>query len=199
MAVITLAATTPQVRPWPAGGAWNNIGLSTSGSIPLKSTTFGVTLVPGAKALALIACAEFINGAQAGTHDRIAQKLAHAVGVELRDTAEIATAQTIAGVTANVFDRGEQSGVATVTIVTTIGATPTATYQLEGSPDNSAWSVLSSADSATPTTFTTATFVITTAATTVRIVNPASGSARFIRMTLSAVTNVTSTINAAAG
>jgi hypothetical protein len=198
MAVIALGSTTPQVRPWPAGGAWNNIALSAT-NVPLKSTNWGVTLKPGFITPALGCCGQFINGGQAGTADRLAQKRAHAIGLELRDTAEIATAQTTAGATANVLDRGEQSGVATITIVTTIGATPTCTYQVEGSPDNSAWSPLSTADSATPTTFTTATFVITTATTVVRIVNPASGSARYIRVTLSAVTNVTSTINAAVG
>jgi len=197
MAVITLTGTTPQVRPWPAGGAWNNITLT--GGLAQKSTTFGVTLPPASKAQALAACNQFTNLALAGTADRDAQKTAHAVGIELRDTGEIATAQTVGGVTANVLDRGEQSGVASVFIVTTIGATPTATYQVEGSADNGSWTPLSTADSATPTTFSTATFAITTATTTVRIVNPASGSARYIRVTISAVTNVTSTINVAAG
>lgn len=196
MAVITLTGTTPQVRPWPAGGAWNNI--TVTGGVVQKSTTLGVTLGPGPKAQALAAMSEFINCGLAGTADRVAQKMAHAVGIELRDTAEIATAQVAGGVTANVFDRGEQSGVASVFIVTTIGATPTATYQVEGSADNGSWAPLSTADSATPTTFSTATFAITTATTTVRIVNPASGSARYIRVTISAVTNVTSTINVAA-
>jgi len=132
-------------------------------------------------------------------HDRIAQEVAHSVGLELRDNANLATAMVGTGVTANVLDRGEQFGVATVTIVTTVGATPTCTYQLEGSADNSGWAVLSSADSATPSTFSTTTFVITTATTTVRIVNPESTVSRYIRLTLSANTNVTSTIDAAAG
>lgn len=197
MAVITLAATTPQVRPWPAGGTWNNITLTNG--LAQKSTTFGVTLGSAVKAQALAACNEFMNLAQAGTADRIAQKTAHAAGIELRDTAEIATAQAAGGVTTNVFDRGEQSGVASVFIVTTIGATPTATYQIEGSADNGSWAALSTADSATPTVFSTTTFAITSATTTVRIVNPASTSARYIRVTISAVTNVTSTINVAAG
>lgn len=197
MAVITLATTTPQVRPYPAGGAWNTITFS-NGIAP-KSTTLGVTLPVNQRSQVLAAANIFFNGQAAGTIDRVAQKTARAAGAEFRDTAEIATAQVAGGVTANVFDRGEQSGPATVTIVTTVGATPTCTYQLEGSPDNSAWSVLSSADSATPTTFSTATFAITTATTTVRIVSPTATSARYIRVTLSAVTNVTSTINAAVG
>lgn len=197
MATIALDTTTLQVRPYPAGGAWNTVTLT--GKSAAKTTTWGVTLRPGFAGQALAACNEFLNCGQAGTADRRAQSLANACGLELRDTAEIATAQAVGGVTANVFDRGEQSGVANVFIVTTIGATPTATYQIEGSADNSSWAPLSTADSATPTTFSTATFVITTATTTVRIVNPASGSARYIRVTVSAVTNVTSTINVAAG
>jgi hypothetical protein len=195
MAVITLTGTTQQVRPWPAGGTWNNITITNG--IPQKSTTLGVTLSPALKQQALAAMGQFINLAQAGTADRIAQKIAHAVGLEMRDTGQLANAMTGTGVTANVLDRGEQSGYASITIVTTVGATPTCTYQLEGSPDNSTWNPLSSADSGTPTTFSTATFAITSATTTIRFVNPSSGSARYIRLTLSANTNVTSTIDAA--
>lgn len=194
MAVITLASTVTQVRPWPAGGTWNNVAVT--GGLAQKSTTFGVTLPPGLKAQALAACNQFMNLASAGTADRIAQEIAHAVGIEIRDGSALATGQTTDGVTANVLDRGETLGPASLTIVTTVGATPTVTCQVEGSLDNSAWNPLSSADSATPTTFTTATFVITTATTTVRLINPAS-PARYIRMTLSATTNVTSTITAA--
>lgn len=193
MAVITLTGTTMQVRPWPAGGAWNSVTIS--GGKAQKTTTWGVTLRPGYLTPALWACNQWMN-LGAGTADRLAQKRAHGVGLELRDDAALATGQTTDGVTANVLDRGETIGPATVTIVTTVGATPTVTCQLEGSLDNSAWSALSSADSATPTTFTTATFAITTATTTVRIVNPAS-SWRYLRLTLSATTNVTSTIDAA--
>lgn len=197
MAVIALGATTPQVRPWPAGGAWNTVTLGATGITP-KATTLGVTLPPGMKALAWMAMNQFVNCGQAGTADRVAQKRAHAAGLELRDMAALATGMTGTGATANVLDRGEQSGYASITIVTTVGATPTCTFQLEGSPDNSSWNPLSSADSATPTVFSTATFAITTATTTIRFVNPASGSARYIRMTLSANTNVTATIEAAA-
>ena len=196
MAVVDLSATTVQVRPYPAGGSWNAITLTSK--VAQKSTTWGATLRPGTLSDLLAACNMFINGGQSGTADRIAQKRARACGFELRDDGTIATGQATGGVTANVFDRGEQSGPALVTIVTTVGATPTATYQVEGSPDNSSWSSLSTADSGTPTTFSTATFAITTATTTVRIVNPASGSARYIRVTISAVTNVTSTIDVAA-
>lgn len=196
MAVIVLGATTPQVRPF-GSGAWNNVTLSSGSSIAQKSTTFGVTLTNGGKFQALRGINQFFNGGQAGTMDRIAQKIVRAVGLEIRDMGALATGMTGTGATANVLDRGEQSGYAQIEIVTTVGATPTCTFQLEGSPDNSSWSVLSSADSGTPTTFSTATFAITSATTTLRIINPASTSARYLRVTLSANTNVTATINAA--
>jgi len=194
MAVITIDGTTVQVRPT-GNGAWNSVVVT--GRVAQKSTTWGLTLRPGQLGQALAAANEMLNPGTA-MHDRLAQSTANALGLELRDNANLATTMVGTGVTANVLDRQEQSGAATIFIVTTVGATPTCTYQLEGSPDNSAWSVLSSSDSATPTVFSTATFTITTATTTIRYVNPAATSARYIRLTLSANTNVTSTIDAAA-
>jgi len=194
MAVITISGTTLQVRPWPGAAAWNTITLSALG-LAQKSTTWGKTLPPGAATSALSAVNQFSNTG-ASSADRIAQEIAHGVGLELRNDASLAAAVTTDGVTTNVLDRGETTGPAVVTIVTTVGATPTVTMQLEGSLDNSAWNPLSSADSATPTVFSTATFAITTATTTIRIVNPASAW-RYLRLTLSATTNVTSTIDAA--
>jgi hypothetical protein len=179
MAVITLTGATTQVRPFPAGGAWNTVLVADM--VTSKATTFGVTLRPGYLGAALAACNQWMN-AGVGTADRLAQARANAVGLELRDDATIATAITADGVT--------------VTIVTTVGATPTVTFQLEGSLNNSAWNPLSSADSATPTVFTTATFAITTATTTVRIVSP-TAAWRYLRLTASATTNVTSTIDVA--
>lgn len=193
MAVITLTGTTMQVRPWPAGGAWNNVTIS--GGRAAKSTTWGATLRTGVLSLALWACNQWMNTG-AGTADRMAQKRAHAVGLELRDDAQLSTAQTTDGVTANVLDRGETVGPAVVTIVTTVGATPTVTCQLEGSLDNGTWAPLSSADSGTPTVFSTATFVITSATTTIRIVSP-TAPWRYLRMTMSATLNVTSSVDAA--
>lgn len=195
MAVITIAGTTLQVRPWPGSAAWNTVTLNSQGLTP-KSTTWGKTLPAGTATSAMSAVNQFSNTG-VSTADRTAQEILHALGLEVRNDATLATGVTTDGVTTNVFDRGESTGVATMTFVTTVGATPTVTVQVEGSPDNSAWSPLSSADSATPTTFSTATFTITTATTTVRIINPAS-SARYIRATLSATTNVTSTVDVAA-
>lgn len=196
MATITLDATTVQVRPWPAGGAWNNV--TVVNRVAQKSTTWGATLRIGFAAQALMAANQLMDPTT-GPHDRLAQKTARAVGLELRDNANLATGFTTTGASTNVLDRATQSGVATVTITTTVGATPTCTFQVEGSPDNSAWSPLSTADSGTPTVFSTATFAIVTATTVVRIVDPAATNARFIRVTMSANTNVTIAIDAAAG
>jgi hypothetical protein len=194
VAVIPLTSATTQVRPWPAGGAWNNIVQNAQGTV-LDTTTWGITLRPGQIGIALGAANQWVN-VGAGTADRLAQERLHAVGLEIRDMVTLATAQAAGGVTANVLDRVELTGPATVDVITTVGATPTATYQIEGSLDNSAWSPLSSADSATPTVFSTATFTITTAGTTTRIVSP-TAAWRYLRVTVSAVTNVTSTIVAA--
>lgn len=193
MAVVTLDTTVLQVRPYLSAAAWNNVTFS--GPTAQKSTTWGVTLKPGQATMALSAANEMRNTG-GGTHDRLAQATANAVGLEFRDNGNLTTAQVAGGVTTNVLDRGITLGPALLTIVTTVGATPTATYQVEGSLDNSAWNPLSSADSATPTVFSTATFAITTATTTVRIIDP-TVPWRYIRVTISAVTNVTSTIDAA--
>jgi hypothetical protein len=193
MAVIDTNGTVLQSRP-STGGAWNSV--TVSGRTAQKSTTWGKTLAPGQLTQALAAANQMLFGG-AGTQDRLAQKTARALGLDLQDKAGLATGQAGAGVTANVLDRGDtQGGPATVTITTTAGATPTATYQIEGSLDNSSWSPLSTADSATPTNFSTATFTITSSTTVTRIVNPSSAW-RYLRVTVSAVTNVSSTIDAA--
>jgi hypothetical protein len=82
-------------------------------------------------------------------------------------------------------------------IVTTIGATPTCTYLIEGSPDNSTWYPLPTQDITTagpPGALTSATFVITTATTTWKLV-AVDFPWTFIRITFSANTNVTNTVD----
>lgn len=203
MATVSGATSVTQVRPWALAtggvGAWNNVAIApTAAKTAVESTSYGVTLPNGYGLSAVQALDEWMNmtgaGLGASTATARAQKRLHALGLEASESAALATAQAGNGVTTNVYDRGGQSGPAQVVIVTTVGATPTCTYQLEGSPDGTTWNPLSSADSGTPTAFSTTTFVITTATTTTRIVNPASGSARFIRLTMSANTNVTNTI-----
>jgi hypothetical protein len=196
LATLTLDSATLSVRPWPAGGAWNTV--TVSNRVSRKTTTWGVTLTPGQADIAMLACNQFMNPPYGGTMDRLAQETLHSVGLEAKDAVTLEASKVGTGATANVLDRGTQSAPGFITIVTTVGATPTCTYQCEGSADNTSWAPLSTADSGTPTTFTTATFAITTATTTVRIIDPAATNARYVRVTLSANTNVTSTIEAAA-
>lgn len=108
------------------------------------------------------------------------------------NTANLSTAQTGNGASTNILDRGGSTDVALVKITTTIGATPTCTYAIEGSPDGTNWYSVPYADSATPTTVSVATFVITTATTAYKIVQP-NVPVRYLRLTYSANTNVTNT------
>lgn len=200
MPTLTLAATVTQVRPWPAGGAWNNV--SVIGKVAQKNTTYGVTLGTGYAITALAALNQWMNGSGGvgvGTQTSLAQERLHALGLEASESGGLSTAQAGNGVSTNVIDRGGQSGAGSVVIVTAAGATPTCTYQLEGSPDGTTWNPLSSADSGTPTAFSTATFVIASATTATRIINPAATAARFVRLTYSANTNITNTATVQVG
>lgn len=107
----------------------------------------------------------------------------------------LAAAQTGNGPTTNVVDRGARLGPALLKITTTIGATPTCTYAIEGSHDGVIWFAIPYADSATPGTVSVATFVITTATTVWKYIQP-NVPARFLRVNMSANTNVTNTIDA---
>lgn len=110
------------------------------------------------------------------------------------DTGNLSTAQTGNGVSTNIIDRGGATGPALLKVVTTVGATPTCTYLIEGSPGGGDWYPLLYADSASPATVVATTFVITTAGTAMKIIQP-NQPVRFIRVTMSANTNVTSTID----
>jgi len=115
----------------------------------------------------------------------------------------LSTAQTGSGVSTNIADRSSTIGgdadataTALLTITTTIGATPTCTYAIEGSVDNSDWFPVAYADAATPETVTVATFVTTTATTVRKILRPFHPW-RYLRITYSANTNVTNTASLA--
>lgn len=120
------------------------------------------------------------------------------VGVLASGTGNLCTAQTGTGVTTNVIDRGLKpgltSGPALLRIVTTVGATPTCTYLVEGSANGTDWFPAPIADPATPETVSVSSFAIVTATTTLKFLRPGHPW-RFLRCTLSANTNVTSTID----
>lgn len=112
-------------------------------------------------------------------------------------TVNLSTAQTGNGASANVVDRAASGlGSAIVTITTTIGATPTCTYAIQGSADNVNWWNVLFADSATPATIVATTFVITTATTVIKLIQP-NQPVRYLRVLYSANTNVTNTADVA--
>lgn len=106
----------------------------------------------------------------------------------------LSAAQVGNGNSTNTYDHGYSwlRAGALIRLTTAIGATPTCTYALQGSPDNANWSSLTYADSATLTTFTTATFVITTAVTVMKYIPPGQPY-RYFRLLYSLNTNVTNT------
>lgn len=106
----------------------------------------------------------------------------------------LGTAQTGNARTTNVIDRGGRTGPCLLQIVTTIGATPTCTYAIEGSVDGANWFAVPYADPATPTTAAVATFVVTTATTTRKYVLR-DYPWRYLSVNMTANTNVTSTID----
>jgi len=96
-----------------------------------------------------------------------------------------------------VYDFGEDGRehnreAVLVRVTTTVGSTPTATFAIQGSEDNSSWSALNYADSATPQTVVATTFVITSATTVMKIVQPGQVY-RYLRVNYSLNTNVTIT------
>jgi hypothetical protein len=83
---------------------------------------------------------------------------------------------------------------ALVRIVSTIGATPTATLAIQGSTDNSTWANANYADYLTPGTLVSTNLTITTAGTVIKLV-PAGQAFRYLSVNVSADTNVTNTVD----
>lgn len=106
----------------------------------------------------------------------------------------LSTAQGGNGASTNYLDTATRDlpAGALFRFVTTIGATPTCTYQIQGSNDHSSWSSIFAADSATPTTFVSSTFAVTTAGTKFMFVKPGQ-LFRYLQVTYSLNTNVTNT------
>lgn len=83
-----------------------------------------------------------------------------------------------------------------VRIVTTVGATPTATYAIQGAMADvpAQYANLLYADYLTPGTLVSSNLVITTAATFIKYI-PAGQNVRWLRVNVTLNTNVTSTID----
>ena len=102
----------------------------------------------------------------------------------------LSTAQTGTGDSQNIIDRGGELGPALLEIVSTIGATPSVTVNIQGSVDGVNFFNIPYCEVATPETPSVASFAITTATTTRKILRP-NHPWRFIKFVLSANTNVT--------
>jgi hypothetical protein len=108
----------------------------------------------------------------------------------------LCTTQAGNGATTNVAQRRvDRTAVpALLRIASTAGATPTCTYQVEGSPDGASWFPLPTFDATGAASPTGATFVVTSTTTTWRVV-PVDVPWSFARVTFSANTNVTNTVD----
>lgn len=108
------------------------------------------------------------------------------------NTANLSSAQTGNGQSTNIVDRGASIGPALLKITTTVGSTPTVTIAIEGSADGTNWLNVPYAVSSTPTTVAVANVVITTATTNYYYIQN-NVPVRYLRLTYSANTNVTTT------
>lgn len=108
------------------------------------------------------------------------------------DGTPVTVAQIAAGDSQNVIDRGSLSGYALLQIANTGGATPTVTCAINGSMDGVNFYPLQYADSATPGTPSVATFTLTTTGVAYKVLQAALPW-RYLKLTLSAVTNETVT------
>lgn len=105
----------------------------------------------------------------------------------------VSNAQTGSG-NSTAYDFGNVKGRAAVfvRISATVGSTPTCTYDIQSSTDNTTWVAVPRADAGTPTVFNTSTWVTTANATFVKIV-PAGLVYRYLRVAYTANTAVTNT------
>jgi hypothetical protein len=107
----------------------------------------------------------------------------------------LSTAQAGNGPSTNVVDRGGSTGPVLLRIVTAVGATPTCTYAINGSPDNVNFFPVQYADSASPQTLVITTFTIASALTALKLI-PALIPVRYLQVVYSVNTNVTNTVDA---
>jgi hypothetical protein len=112
-------------------------------------------------------------------------------GGGLPDQVALSTAQTGNAVSTNIVDRlpgGLEPAI--VEIVSTVGATPTVTVDVQGSMDGASWFNIAYAPNSPIAALAIAALVITTAVTN-RLFLPVDQAWRFLRCNYSANTNVT--------
>jgi len=107
----------------------------------------------------------------------------------------VANAQT-GNLTTTTYDYGRNffNKAVLVRIVTTVGATPTATYQIQGSTDQATWTPVNYADYLSTGSISNTTFTITTAGTVIKYV-PKGPPFRYLSVAITSNTNVTNTID----
>ncbi|MFD6531579.1 hypothetical protein [Streptomyces sp. NPDC060184] len=109
------------------------------------------------------------------------------------NSARLSAAQSGNGASTNIVDRGAATErPALLTLTTTVGASPTCTYLIEGSANGTQWFPAAYSDPATPETVSVATFDVTAAGTVHRLLRPGHPW-RYLRLTYSANTAVTNT------
>jgi len=109
----------------------------------------------------------------------------------------LTTLQTGNGDSQNIVDRGTLRRAGLLTITTVVGATPTVTINIQGSVDGVTWFNIAYAAQSVPETVSVVALVITTA-TTSSLILRAEHPWRFMKIVLSANTNVTVTADVAA-
>lgn len=107
----------------------------------------------------------------------------------------LSDAQTGNGDSTNIARRGFRDRGGGIVITSTIGATPTVTVNIQGSVDGVAWFNVPYALVATPRTFVLTGITITTAVTTSYLLQELIPF-RYLKLALSANTNVTLTADA---
>ena len=105
----------------------------------------------------------------------------------------LSAAQTGNGASTNILEDADLLNPALVTIVTTIGATPTVLIDLQGSVDGVDWWNVAYATTAAPETPVVSQVGPITTATTTRLILRPTAPWRYFRLLYSANTNVTST------
>jgi hypothetical protein len=106
----------------------------------------------------------------------------------------LSSAQTGNGPSTDVCDRGFVApGPALLTVVTTVGATPTVLVDIQGSADGTDWFNVAYATAAAPETVTVAQVGPITTAITSRFILRPNHPWRYLRLNYSSNTNVTLT------
>lgn len=103
--------------------------------------------------------------------------------------------QTGTGASQNVIDRGDVLDTALLEVITTVGATPSLTFDIQGSCDGTNFFNVAYATAAAPETATVATPAAITTATTTRFIMRKDQPWRFLRLNITANVNVTVSAN----